>query len=123
MKTIFFLVTFFYCITNLDAQKKPLEMLSAKRIEKVINSNWTFNYFPKESADKGYESPGYDDSQWPAISLPHTWNTYETTGDRHPFVLNPDEEDNMYWWIGWGWYRKHFAINCDLTGKKVFVEF
>ncbi len=111
------------CICILNAQKKSSETIKIQRVEKIINSNWTFNYFPAGSADKGYESPVTDDSRWTAISIPHTWSTFETTGEIHPFIRNAAESDNPYWWTGWGWYRKHFSINSAYSGKKVFLEF
>jgi len=113
---------FIYCSVS-TAQIKPVLNQKDQRIEKIINSQWTFNYFPSESSDKGYESNRYDDSKWPAISLPHTWNTFETTGELHPFIRNVVESENIYWWIGWGWYRKHFSISKDYADKKVFIEF
>jgi hypothetical protein len=123
MKTVYILYLAFICISFSNAQKMSFENQRNLRIEKVINSQWTFNYFPAETADKGYESSGFDDSKWPAISIPHTWNTYETTGEIHPFFKNPDDNDNSYWWTGWGWYRKHFSINRDYSDKKVFIVF
>ena len=123
MKTITLLLSAFICFSVLTGQKKPVETAKNQRIEKIINSHWTFNYFPNESADKGYESPGFDDSRWPAVSLPHTWSTYETTGELHPFIRNASEGDNPFWWTGWGWYRKHFSINSGNEGRKVFIEF
>jgi len=119
--TIIFFAVFFLAASN--AQKKSSENQKTQRIEKIINSEWTFNYFPGESADKGYEGQKYNDSKWSAISLPHTWSTYETTGELHPFIRNASENDNPYWWIGWGWYRKHFSINKDFSDRKVFIEF
>jgi len=123
MRIITLVVSVFICISVSNAQVKPAVTQKNLRIEKIINSQWTFNYFPSESADKGYESNGFDDSKWPAISLPHTWNTYETTGELHPFIRNVAENDNIYWWIGWGWYRKHFSISKDYAGKEIFIEF
>jgi beta-galactosidase len=123
MKAIILLLSIFICFSGLEGQKKPVEAAKTQRIEKIINSHWTFNYFPNESADKGYESQGYDDSKWPAVSLPHTWSTYETTGELHPFIRNASEVDNPYWWSGWGWYRKHFSINSEYAGRKIFIEF
>lgn len=93
------------------------------RIEKKINSNWTFNYFPGDEMESGCEAPGFNDSAWPLISIPHTWSTCETTGDEDPFIGNQDERENPYWWTGWGWYRKRFGINTGIGTRKVFVEF
>jgi hypothetical protein len=104
-------------------QKKPVENHKSNRIEKIINSQWTFNYLAGTGADKGYEAPGFDDSKWPAVSIPHTWSTYETTGELHPFIRNPSETDNPYWWTGWGWYRKHFIIKREYSDRKVFIQF
>jgi beta-galactosidase len=123
MKHIVLLLLFIFCMSVAHAQKKPTIVQKSQRIEKIINSQWTFNYFPSESADKGYEASKFDDSRWPAVSIPHTWSTYETTGELHPFIRNASEGDNMYWWIGWGWYRKHFSIAKDISDLKVFIEF
>ena len=105
------------------AQRKKGEPVVPAGYEKIINSQWTFNYFPDEKAEKGYESPQFDDSKWPAISIPHTWSTYETTMEVHPFIRSASENDDPYWWNGWGWYRKHFIINPVAAGKKIFIEF
>jgi len=123
MKHITLIVSLLFLTIFSTAQKKPVAVQKGQRVEKIINSQWTFNYFPSESADKGYESPGTDDSKWLAVSLPHTWSTFETTGELHPFIRNASEGDNPYWWIGWGWYRKHFTINKEFNGRKVFIEF
>ena len=123
MRTITLFISFLFSVSIISAQKQQSGIQKNKRIEKTINSQWTFNYFPDENADKGYESVAYDDSRWPAISLPHTWSTYETTGELHPFIRSAAESDNPYWWTGWGWYRKHFSINPSFPGEKIFIEF
>ena len=123
MKIITFLFSILFFSSVLFAQKKSFEFQNSQRIEKIINSQWTFNYFSGSGANTGYEVPGFDDSKWLAISIPHTWSTYETTGELHPFIRNPSETDNPYWWMGWGWYRKHFSINREYSDRKVFIEF
>ena len=119
--SVFF--TFILGSLVVSAPQKPNSPSKSNRYEKIINAQWTFNYFPDKSADKGFESVGYDDSKWPTISLPHTWSTFETTGEMHPFIRNASESDNPYWWTGWGWYRKHFVINKEYANHKVFIEF
>ena len=123
MRIAVLLFSLLFCISVSNAQVKPAAVLKNQRIERIINSQWTFNYFPSETADKGYEANRFDDSKWPAISLPHVWNTYETTGELNPFIRNIVESENIYWWIGWGWYRKHFSISKDYSDKKIFIEF
>ena len=105
-------------------QTSQYERPTTHRIEKTINRQWTFNYFPAETADSlGCQMPDFDDSTWPAIAVPHTWQTYETTGRVHPFIYDASEKDDPYWWCGWGWYRKHFSIGSDQAARKVFLEF
>jgi hypothetical protein len=123
MKTLVLLLSGLFFFSISFSQKNAVENQKSNRIEKVINSQWTFNYFSAATENKGYESFGFDDSRWVAISIPHTWSTYETTGELHPFIRNTSENDNPYWWLGWGWYRKHFSIKKEFSDRKIFIEF
>ena len=93
------------------------------RLERTLDRDWTFRYFPAERLDTSAAASGYDDRRWSAVALPHTWSTYETTGGLHPFIRDPSEKDDPRWWHGWGWYRKRFVPGRALAGRKVFVEF
>lgn len=95
----------------------------APRTVRTIDRDWTFDYRPSGRLDESLAAPGFDDRRWQAVALPHTWSTYETTGEIHPFIYAPSEKDDAYWWYGWGWYRKRFVPGRELAGKKVFVEF
>ncbi len=123
MKTFAFLFSGLFFFSVSFSQNNNVEIQKNNRFEKVINSQWTFNYFSGAGENKGYESPGFDDSRWIAISIPHTWSTFETTGELHPFIRNASENDNPYWWTGWGWYRKHFSIKKEFSDRKIFIEF
>jgi beta-galactosidase len=123
MKVIALLLLMLFFFPVSFSQEKPIVKQKSNRIEKIIDAQWAFNYFPSSSANSGYEDPGYNDSGWQAVSIPHTWNTYETTREIHPFIRNSSELENPYWWLGWGWYRKHFSLGSDYTDKKIFVEF
>jgi beta-galactosidase len=123
MKIITFCLILLLTFSVTLAQKQTAEYLKSRRIEKVINSQWTFNYFQGPGNNKGYEAPAFDDSRWKAVSIPHTWSTYETTGELHPFIKSVSESDDPYWWSGWGWYRKHFSVNREYSDRKIFIEF
>ncbi len=123
MKKNLILILLAACIISVGAEKKSSAPARSQRIERNLNSNWTFNYFPDEEPGKGLEAPGYNDLNWPVVSIPHTWSTFETTGDIHPFIKRTSEANDPYWWKGWGWYRKAFTITEKYTGKKIFVEF
>jgi beta-galactosidase len=55
--------------------------------------------------------PAYDDAGWDAINLPHTWNQYDSMDEAPGY------------WRGIGWYRKHFKLASQYSGKQVFLEF
>lgn len=92
------------------------------RFEKTINSQWIFNFVP-ENDTTDYSSVSVADSGWQAISIPHTWSTFETTGDVHPFIKSPSEKDDPYWWYGVGWYKKKFIISGNQKQKNISLEF
>ena len=56
--------------------------------------------------------PGFDDSGWEPVTLPHAWN--EDSAFK-VFIANMP--------TGIAWYRKHFVLPPDSAGKKVFLEF
>src|SRR5208283_1673951 len=66
----------------------------------------------------GAQAVDFDDSNWIAVSTPHTFNDVDSFrtiishsgGDRGTFK-------------GLVWYRKHFKVPADLAGGKVFLEF
>jgi beta-galactosidase len=92
-------------------------------VVKTIDRDWTFQYFPAPAPDAAPAQPGYDDSRWPAVALPHTWSTYEATGELHPFIRSANEREGTYWWYGWGWYRKRFSVGRQYAGRLVALEF
>ncbi|MGA2073133.1 MAG: glycoside hydrolase family 2 TIM barrel-domain containing protein [Terriglobia bacterium] len=55
--------------------------------------------------------PEYDDSDWDAINLPHTWNQFDS------------RDEAPGYWRGVGWYRKHFRLPSQYSGRRVFLEF
>lgn len=94
------------------------------RLVHALNHHWTFQYFPGELLDGLFTTGDFDTGRWPAVSLPHTWHTFETTGETHPFIRNPSERDSSYWWNGWGCYRKTFVLDeAAVRDRRVFVEF
>src|SRR5664279_4986341 len=77
-----------------------------------LDSAWRFWLGDDPSA----RQPGFDDSRWRSIDLPHDW-TIES-----PVNPPPDGESNGgYFSHGIAWYRKSFAFSD--TTKKVVVEF
>ena len=52
MKIITLLLSLLFSIHVSSGQKKPEEIYKSQRVEKLINSQWTFNYFPVETEGK-----------------------------------------------------------------------
>ncbi len=63
----------------------------------------------------GVTAPGFDDSGWQTIDLPHTWNRmgeYSTT--RSPATNNAH---------GVGWYRLNFTAPAAAPGRRQYLQF
>ncbi|HSH92866.1 MAG TPA: beta galactosidase jelly roll domain-containing protein, partial [Roseimicrobium sp.] len=67
----------------------------------VVTGQWRF----KKGDDSAWKTPGFDDSQWAAVTLPDTW-------ERHSNYT----EDNAY-----GWFRRRVEIPADYKGKDFHI--
>lgn len=88
------------------------ELPESSRITYNLNYDWKFN----KGDIAGSHLPGFQDTGWKTVSLPHTYNDIDlfdtwVTGSGN------------YGWAGKTFYRKHFKLKPELSGKKVFVEF
>lgn len=80
-----------------------------------FNADWKFVF----GDSTGAEQPGFDDSKWNSVSLPHTWNDTDTY---RAFISHSggDQGEHLF---GIGWYRKHFKLPAAAEGQKVFLQF
>ena len=77
-----------------------------------FNDNWKF-YMGDAS---GAEAPGFDDSGWTQVNLPHDYSIeqeFTTSG----------EAESGYLPGGTGWYRKSFTLDESAAGKQVRIDF
>ena len=77
-----------------------------------FNDNWKF-YLGDAS---GAEEPGFNDSSWDQVNLPHDYSIeqdYTTSG----------EAESGYLPGGTGWYRKNFTIDSSAEGKRIRIDF
>ena len=77
-----------------------------------FNDNWKF-YLGDAS---GAEEPGFNDSSWTQVNLPHDYSIeqdYTTSG----------EAESGYLPGGTGWYRKNFTIDSSAAGKEIRIDF
>ncbi len=79
-----------------------------------FDPGWKFVFGDHPGADQ----PGFDDSQWTNVSLPHTWNDVDSYRNFISHSGGDRGEKN-----GVGWYRKHFKLPAAAAGQKVMVQF
>jgi beta-galactosidase len=59
----------------------------------------------------GAEAPAFDDRQWTATSVPHTWNAQD------------GQDGGGNYFRGAGWYRRHVTPAATLSGKRLWLQF
>jgi beta-galactosidase len=84
------------------------------RVTYSFNPGWKFI----RQDVPGAEAPGFDDSKWDDVSLPHTYNDVDSYDE---IISHSHGENHEYW--GPAWYRKHFKLPAGAQGGKVFLEF
>lgn len=76
---------------------------STERERLPLAENWRFQ---GDTTATGTEQPGFDDSAWQAVTVPHTWNS------RANFLTRKA-----------AWYRTHFTLTNADRGKEIFLYF
>jgi beta-galactosidase len=91
------------------ASPNPLHAAAgAPRSSYNFNGGWLLHVGEAAGAD----APAFDDAAWKKVTLPYGYN--EDDAFRLDIAALPN---------GISWYRKHFTLPADATGKKVFLEF
>ena len=68
------------------------------------------------SADPKANAPGFDDSAWQQLTLPHDWSITQAP--------DPSQSNATgYFPGGLGWYRKTFTLPASMTGKRISIDF
>lgn len=87
-----------------EIREKTLAPAPFLRIIKNFNRDWKF-----ELGDHpGAEEANFDDSGWDIIGLPHSFSI--------PYFLSSK------FYVGYGWYRKHFEVPVKWKEKRIFLE-
>ena len=77
-----------------------------------FSDNWKF-YMGDAS---GAENPGFDDSGWAQVNLPHDYSIEQEYSQSM-------EAESGYLPGGTGWYRKSFTLDESAAGKQVRIDF
>jgi hypothetical protein len=83
----------------------PGSQLKLPRAVINFNRSWKFQL----GDQSGAENPQFNDEKWQNIGLPHSFSI--------PYFMSPD------FYVGYGWYRKHFVLPSAYQHKRYFLEF
>jgi len=75
------------------------------RLVQNFNQSWKF----KRADVSGAEVTAFDDTSWDDVGLPHSFNL--------PYFMASK------FYVGFGWYRKHFTVPASWAGKSVSLDF
>ncbi len=80
--------------------------------QRSLDAGWRVKH---DNALSGVEAPAFDDSAWPSVDLPYTWNHIGNPGTVRATTSNSTQ--------GVGWYRRTFKVAATPAGKHYFVQF
>jgi beta-galactosidase len=80
-----------------------------------VNFDAGWRFFKGEAP--GAEQPGFDDSRWREVRLPHDWAI------EGPFDPKLNPHTGALPISGTGWYRKAFALPAGAKGRYFWIEF
>ncbi|RPI18675.1 MAG: beta-galactosidase, partial [Acidobacteria bacterium] len=82
-----------------------------------FNADWRFLKVETEATPNlAPAEPGFNDSQWRKLNLPHDWAI------EGPFKTDVPNSIGMLPSAGVGWYRKRFDVPASDRGRRVFLE-
>ncbi|MFZ7946200.1 Ig-like domain-containing protein [Neobacillus sp. 19] len=82
-----------------------------------FNGNWRFQRETTGSI-AGAQNPGFDDSSWRQLNLPHDWGI-ELDFNKNSLATH----EGGYLDGGIGWYRKTFTVPESMKGKRISIDF
>jgi len=80
--------------------------------------SFDFDWIFALNEQQGAEQPGFNDSDWRNLDVPHDFSIEQPFDSTHPSAGG-----GGYAYAGIGWYRKHFVTSPECFGKNVYVVF
>jgi beta-galactosidase len=86
------------------------------QIRQTLNFDPAWRFLQSDAS--GANAPGFNDSTWSTVDVPHDWSI------AGPFAqTNPTSGGGGYLPSGISWYRKAFTLPAANSGSRVFIEF
>lgn len=85
---------------------------ASKRTPVSLDEGWRFHF---GDAPENVTGPGFDDSGWDTVSVPHTWNRIGTYGLQRKADNNNEQ--------GIGWYRLSVTAPAAARGMRQYLDF
>ena len=86
----------------------------------LFDDDWRFH----RGGAQGAEAPGFDDSNWRGVDLPHDWSIEDMPGTQSPFDQDAiGQVSTGFTTGGTGWYRKTFTVPADQKDKRICIQF
>lgn len=89
----------------------------------LFNDGWLFKRYgfqpdgTRVEEPAGLADPDLNDHDWQQLTLPHDW---AITG---PFRIELAGETGKLPYKAIGWYRKHFKLDKEDAGKRIYIDF
>ena len=99
----------------LDGRAAPYTPPASNRSSIALSGSWRF----LKADGIGSEVPGFDDSRWSTVTVPHTWNSID---GQDGLAVGGDLSGQSYY-RGVGSYRRHFSVPVSYTGRRLFLQF
>jgi beta-galactosidase len=90
---------------------------------KLFDENWHFSRYGLQAdgtslpEPEGLQNPETNDAGWRKLDLPHDWAI------EGPFRMELSGLTGKLPFKGIGWYRKHFTLPVEDSGKQIYIDF
>jgi beta-galactosidase len=93
-------------------QASPMTGADEARRVTDLSNGWRFRYGSQPAT---VIQPGFDDRDWQAVTLPHSWNRAGEYRLERTAATNADQ--------GIGWYRLHIPARAVPAGRRYYIQF
>jgi beta-galactosidase len=85
-----------------------------------FDASWLFHYGDAAGAN----ASAFQDAAWRTVNVPHDWAIEGPSPPSDPFSQTAATTGRgAYVASGVSWYRRHFTLPQDLSGRRVYIEF